>query len=75
MNINNKPFMTSIEAADYMDISINTLYSYCSRRLLSYYKLNGRKMYFRKNELDNYICNSANFYKKDRTIEERKENE
>ena len=57
-----KPFMTSIEAARYMNISINTLYYYCSKRMLPYYKLHSRRLYFLKDQLDTYICSSLNYH-------------
>jgi len=57
-----KPFMTSTETARYLNISINTLYYYCSKHMLPYYKLHGRRLYFKREDLDQYICSSNNYH-------------
>lgn len=43
-----------IEAAKYLKISKQTLYGMTSKRILAHYK-HGHRIYFRKNELDEWI--------------------
>lgn len=57
-----RPLMTSQDAARYLNISINTLYYYCSKGMLPYYKLHGRRLYFKREELDRYVCSSDNYH-------------
>lgn len=55
-----RPFITMEQASDYLGLSKSTLYSYTSRNLIPFYKLHNRKIYFKLEELDNFILNEAN---------------
>lgn len=55
-----RPFLTFEEAAKYLGISKNTLYSYTSRKLLPFCKVNGRKIYFKKEDLDVFTLGKKN---------------
>ena len=55
-----KPFLTIDEASEYIGLSKNTIYSYTSKNILKHYKLQGRKLYFRIQDLDNFILNEKN---------------
>lgn len=54
------PFLTMDEAAKYLGLSKATLYSYTSKDLLPYYKLQNRKNYFKKQDLDDFVLNESN---------------
>lgn len=54
-----KPFLTSVEAAEYLGIALITLRTYCCKRFIPYYKTR-RKVYFKLEDLDNYVMNNAN---------------
>lgn len=62
-----KSFFTTKEAAFYLGIALPTLYSYTSRRIIPHYKTR-RKIYFKVEDLDNYVMNSDNRIKSDEEI-------
>jgi excisionase family DNA binding protein len=66
-----KPFLTVPEAAEYLGISENTLYGYTSKRVIPFHKVRGRKLYFKIEDLDNFVLNSKNRHSCQEEIEER----
>ncbi|MFZ5517676.1 MAG: helix-turn-helix domain-containing protein [Candidatus Zhuqueibacterota bacterium] len=56
-----KPFLSIVEASEYLGISRNTLYGYTSKGILQYYKLQGRKIYFKREDLNNFVLNEKNY--------------
>lgn len=54
-----RPFLTSAEAAAYLGIALITLRTYTCKRIIPYYKTK-RKVYFKIEDLDNYVMNKAN---------------
>ena len=64
-----KPFLSLEEASEYLGLSKATLYSYSHNRVLTYYKLRGRKLYFKKEDLKNFILNDNNLVKSSKQIE------
>lgn len=64
-----KNFVSLTEAAEYLDLQKSTLYAYCRQRLIPFYKVNGRKNYFLRQDLDNFIINDRNLVKSQRQIE------
>jgi excisionase family DNA binding protein len=65
------PFFSLSSAADYLHLKKSTLYSYTHKRVIPFYKLRGRKIYFRKEDLDNFITgeNDSNLVKSQKQIE------
>ncbi len=53
--VKQKPFMNLSESAKYLGISKNTLYTYTSKCLLPFYKLHGRRVYFKVEDLDAFV--------------------
>ena len=49
------------EASTYMGLPKNTLYQYTSRNLLPYYKT-GKRVYFKIEDLNQFILNEQNRY-------------
>lgn len=64
-----KSFLTTEEAAAYLGIAMPTLYSYTSRRIIPHYKTR-RKIYFKQEDLDQYVINSENRVKSTEEIEQ-----
>ena len=56
-------FFTLEEAAVYLKVSKATLYSYTSKRKITHFKVFNRKIYFKKEDLDNFIFNENNLVK------------
>ena len=54
-NILQKKVLTFKEAAKFIDVSESHLYLLTSKSLIPHYKPNGKKIYFKKSDLDNYI--------------------
>lgn len=48
-------FITADETCKLLDISKNTLYGYTSKRLIPHYKIQGRKLMFKKSEINAFI--------------------
>lgn len=63
-----KPFLTAEEAAEYLGIAKITLYTYTCKRIIPYYKTR-RKIYFKIEDLDNYVMNNDNRIKSTEEIE------
>jgi excisionase family DNA binding protein len=63
------PFLSLQEASEYLALKPSTLYSYTHKKVLPYYKLRGRKIYFLKEDLDNFILNDTNLVKSNQQIE------
>jgi len=66
-----KPFLTIDEASEYIGLSKNTIYRYVSMNIINHYKLQGRKLYFRIHDLDDFILNEKNKIFNTREIEKR----
>ena len=66
-----KPFLTIDEASRYLGISKNTLYGYTSKKILSYYKLQGRRIFFKREDLESFVLNEGNRKSSHSEIEER----
>ena len=71
LNKKERPFLTIDEASEYLGISKNTLYAYTSRGILPFYKLQNRKIYFKIEELDDFILSKKNRIKSNQEIEEQ----
>jgi len=50
-NRNSESFVTLEEAAKILGLSTGTLYQYTHRKTITYYKPNGRKVYFKIKDL------------------------
>ena len=55
-----RPFLTLDEASQYLGISKNTIYRYTSQGALIFYKLRNRKLYFKIDDLDEFVLNEKN---------------
>jgi excisionase family DNA binding protein len=62
------PFLSLQEASEYLKLKPSTIYSYTHKRVIPFYKLRGRKIYFRKEDLDNFIMNDMNLVKSKKQI-------
>lgn len=56
---NEKP-LTLSEAAAYLDISKSQLYKITAKNQIKFYKPGGKKIYFKKNDLNNYLFRNVN---------------
>ena len=65
-----RPFLSLGEACEYLSLKPATLYSYTHKRVLPFYKVRGRKLYFLKDDLDNFILNEGNLVKSVQQIED-----
>jgi len=54
------PFMTMDEACKYLGLSKATLYGYTHKKLIPYYKIQNRKIYFKIEDLNNFVMNVHN---------------
>jgi len=54
------PFLTMDEASKYLGLSKATLYGYTHKKLIPYYKVQNRKIYFRIDDLNNFVMNNQN---------------
>jgi excisionase family DNA binding protein len=56
---NNNDYLNAIEAAEYLGLSINTIYGMTSRRIIRFSKPNGSKIYFAKSDLDAWLSKNT----------------
>jgi len=66
-----KPFLNIDQASNYLGIPQNTLYGYTSKGIIPFYKLQGRRLYFKIEDLDKFVLNSKNRYSSQEEIEEK----
>ncbi|MFW9942941.1 MAG: helix-turn-helix domain-containing protein [Candidatus Thorarchaeota archaeon] len=66
---NEKPFLDINQAAEYLNLSKFTLYTFTSKRLIPFHKA-GRKIYFAKSDLDKFALNKNTRRKSQSEIEE-----
>jgi len=55
VNLNTKTYLSIEEAADYLDISKSCLHKKTSKREIPFYKPGGKKIYFKREELHQWI--------------------
>ncbi len=54
-NLNTKETLSAKEAAQYMGISLNTLYQLTSQSKITHYKPSGKLIFFKKKDLDDFL--------------------
>lgn len=64
-----RPFLSLEEACEYLSLKPATLYSYTHKRVLNFFRLRGRKIYFLKKDLDDFVLNEGNLVKSKQQIE------
>ena len=64
------PFLSVTDAANYLRLKPATIYSYLHKKVLRHYKLRGRKIYFLKKDLDDFILKDENLVKSNQEIED-----
>jgi len=55
-----KDFFDTKEAAEYLGVSIKTIYSYTNKKVIPFYKVQNRKVYFKKTDLDEFLFSPTN---------------
>lgn len=53
-----KEFLTTKEAATYLGMALSYLYKMTSKKSIPFYTPTGKKIYFKKSELDEWMNNS-----------------
>lgn len=66
-----KPFMNMVEAAKYLSISKATLYTYTSKGVVPHYKMQGRRVYFKVDDLDAFVFDKKNRVSSQEEIEQK----
>ena len=69
-----RSFLPLEKACEYLSLSKATLYSYTHKRVIPFYKPRGRKVYFKIEDLDNFILNETNRCKSVAEIQEEATN-
>jgi len=65
-----REFLTALETASYLGYSIKTIYHYTFNRTLPFYKLQGRKLFFKISDLEAFVLGSQNLVKSKEQIKE-----
>lgn len=55
ISVQSKSTLTKEEAADYLGLTVKSLLDLTHKKLIPYYKPNGKMIYFDKEELDEWI--------------------
>lgn len=56
--ISAKNILTADEAAAMLDMKVSMIYSLTSRRKIPFYKPNGKKIFFKKDELEQWVLSN-----------------
>jgi hypothetical protein len=67
--VSRKTFMDLAEACEFLRLKPATLYSYNVNRVIPFYRIRGRKIYYRVEDLENFILNETNLVKSKQQIE------
>ncbi len=59
------------EAASFLRVRVGTVYQYVFRKILRHYKLNNRRLYFKLEDLQNFVINEQNLVQSNKEIEDR----
>lgn len=62
-NLLQKKVLNMIEAGQYLGLSVSHLYKLTSAGSIPYYKPNGKKLYFNREELDNWLLRNRSMTK------------
>jgi hypothetical protein len=62
-------FLSLKEACDYLKLKPATLYAYNNKRIIPFYRRRSRKVFYRKDDLDNFILRNTNLVKSAQQIE------
>lgn len=52
-----KDMFSAVEIAEHLQLSVHTIYGLVHKKIIPFYKT-GKKLYFKKSEIDNWIKNS-----------------
>ena len=66
-----KPFLSIDEASEYLGISKNTLYGYTSKGIIPFHKPQNRKIFFRIDDLNQFVLDNKNRNASNQEIEEQ----
>ena len=69
ISTNEKPFLSINEAADYLGISIHTLYSYNTKKVISFQKV-GKTIYYLREDLKNFVMDKSKRVRSDEELEQ-----
>ena len=61
----NKEILSFAEACLYLDVSESHLYKMTSKAVIPHYKPNGKKIYFKRAELDNWMLSNKQLSKEE----------
>jgi excisionase family DNA binding protein len=61
--INAKEVLNMVEASKYLELSVSHLYKLTSTGLIPHYKPNGKKLYFKRTELDAWLLRNRSVTK------------
>ncbi len=68
--LKDRPHLSFEQAVEYLCIPAGTLRTYCSKKLLPYYRINQRRVYFKVDDLNKFVCNELNRQKSEEEIRE-----
>lgn len=57
-SINNKEVLNFTEATKYLEVSASHLYKLTSANIIPFYKPNGKKLYFKREELNDWLLST-----------------
>ena len=63
------PWMTLNQVSEILQLSKATIYSYTSKGILPFLKLRNRKLYFKRDDIINFVMNDKNYHKSKQQIE------
>ncbi|MCP9761479.1 helix-turn-helix domain-containing protein [Lacihabitans soyangensis] len=64
-SINSKEILNFTEATKYLEVSASHLYKLTSANILPYYKPNGKKLYFKREELNEWLLSNRSASKEE----------
>ena len=63
LSLENKPFLKLNDVCELTGLSKSTIYSYINENKISYYKLNGKNLFFKFDDIKSFIMNEKHYFK------------
>lgn len=72
LKLNMKPILTVDDLSKYLDYSPEYIYKMTHNREIPYYKPNGKKLYFKRDEIDEWVLSNKVFTQDELRAESRR---
>ncbi len=70
LNQKDRPFLSFKQALEFLDVPEGTLRVWCSKSLLPYYRINNKRVFFKVDDIVQFVLSDTNRFKSRKEIEQ-----